>query len=474
MNKITLKELEKITKIEKKANIQDEELFEYIRIVSLNNIKYEEITKNTLYFIIYSEDEENNDGWYVKPIDTRPFIHDIINKYPNSTFVIEPNLEKELLNSTTKYLVVKNIHHMINDLFHYYQKKSHAKAIAITGSVGKTTCVGLIENVLKQKYNVLRIYSKRITPLGLKAYIINLLDDKIDYIVTEISLFYHDHVKILTDLLKPEIVAILNIKSAHLGVDILKTQNDICRYKSFIMQYAKKAFLPSNDIYLNRLSLKNDKLIYNNKILFTNNNLNIEFININDVIVKKEEMNINNEMMVKPFFLSNLSKLQFLIAYNIAKELNINNEMIKKGMDTYVPVENRLQKKRAFTKEIIFDGDITTPDRLKEMAYNNYEKKYLVIRKVGCSEEYMDQKKIKTVFNYFDKVFIFDDTDYFDNLDKEKNVVIVNNHDFMNDLDGTIIYHYSGYYRVWKDYDENTLNIYDNKIYPVLKERIKV
>ena len=94
MNKITLKKLEKITKIEKKVNTESEEYYDYIRIVSLNNIKYEDITKNTLYFIIYSEDEENNDGWYVNPIDTRPFIKDIINKYPNFTFVIEQGLEK--------------------------------------------------------------------------------------------------------------------------------------------------------------------------------------------------------------------------------------------------------------------------------------------------------------------------------------------------------------------------------------------
>ena len=53
MNKITLKKLEKITKIEKKVNTESEEYYDYIRIVSLNNIKYEDITKNTLYFIIY-------------------------------------------------------------------------------------------------------------------------------------------------------------------------------------------------------------------------------------------------------------------------------------------------------------------------------------------------------------------------------------------------------------------------------------
>ena len=54
-------------------------------------------------------------------------------------------------------------------------------AILLTG--------GLLEHVLSSKYNVLRIYSKRITPIILKAWIINLLTEDIDYIGTRIDNF---------------------------------------------------------------------------------------------------------------------------------------------------------------------------------------------------------------------------------------------------------------------------------------------
>jgi len=37
----------------------------------------------------------------------------------------------------------------------------------------------------------------------------------------------------------------------------------------------------------------------------------------------------------------------------------------------------------------------------------------------------------------------------------------------MKNIDGTIIYHYSGYYRVWDEFNENNLNIYDNEIYKI-------
>ncbi|MBE8951069.1 MAG: hypothetical protein SR3Q1_10835, partial [Quinella sp. 3Q1] len=111
-------------------------------------------------------------------------------------------------------------------IYEYILNKSKAKVIAFTGSVGKTTAIGLLEKVLKEKYNVMRIYSKRITPINLKANIINFLNEEVEYIVLENSLYYHDHVKILSTLLKPEIVSILNIKSSHLGVEKLNTVDD--------------------------------------------------------------------------------------------------------------------------------------------------------------------------------------------------------------------------------------------------------
>ena len=99
-----------------------------------------------------------------------------------------------------------------------------------------------------------------------------------------------------------------------------------------------------------------------------------------------------------------------------------------------------------------------------------YQNKYLVLRKVGSAENTLRIANIKDFFDRYKKVYIFGDVEYLEELKDGDNVVVVNNHDFMQDLKGTIIYHYSGYFRVWDNYDENNLNIYDKEKYPIIKE----
>lgn len=469
MNKITLEELNNITPILALNNLNPDEVFDYFRIVSIAKTKYEEFAQNPLYFITYAKEEEVKDGWYTNPVDLRPYMNKIMAEHPNYTFVVDKTMVDNLDAPNNKIIVVEDIHKTMDDLFNYFKNKSHAKTVAVTGSVGKTTCVGLIESILKQKYKVMRIYSKRITPLVLKANIINLLNDDIDYIVTENSIYYHDHVKILADLLKPEIAAMLNIESSHLGVDGLKTIDDICKYKAAIMQYAKQGYIIEGDPYLDRLHMDGGELKYDDESLLYNQDLNLERIDMKKTTVEAEEFNIEGEITVDPFMLSTLSKKQFTTAYKIGKYLGLTNEQIKTGMDTYQPVENRLQTEYAFGKRIIFDGDITTFERMKELSDNMYENKYLVLRKVGSAENTFRIADIKQHFNKYKKVYIFDDVEYLEELKDEPNVEIVHDHTFMNDLEGTIIYHYSGYYRVWDKYEENNLNEYDTEKYPIMK-----
>lgn len=495
MNRITLEELKSITTV-LGTNLEDEDEFDYVRIVSIADEKYEETAKNPLYFITYITDEEKEDGWYTQDIDLRRYMDKIMREHPNYTFLIDRTMIKDNDNANTgtselsehekeklkqmlknnKIVFVDNIHRTMNDMFNYVKNKSHAKTVAVTGSVGKTTCVGLIESILKQQYpeeeqyKVMRIYSKRITPLILKANIINLLNDDIDYITLENSIYYHDHVKILADLLKPEIAAILNIESSHLGVDGLKTIDDICRFKAAIMQYARKGYIIEGDEFLDRLHMDDGYLKYNDETILRNPALDLERIDINKTPVKDEKFIIEGEIEVDPFFLSNLSKKQFVTAYKIGKTIGLTNEQIKAGMDTYEPVENRLQKETAFGKEIIFDGDITTFERIKELSDNLYDTKYLVLRKVGSAENTFRIANIKEHFKKYNKVFLFDDVEYLEELKDEPNVEIVNSHDFMKDLEGTIIYHYSGYFRVWEQYEENNLNIYDREKYKIIKD----
>ena len=174
MNKISLEELNNITPILALNNLNPDSVFDYFRIVSIAKTKYEEFAQNPLYFITYAKEEEVQDGWYTNPVDLRPYMSKIMEEHPNYTFVVDKTMIDGANFDGKKVIVVEDIHKTMDDLFNYFKNKSHAKTVAVTGSVGKTTCVGLIESILKQKYKVMRIYSKRITPLVLKANIINL------------------------------------------------------------------------------------------------------------------------------------------------------------------------------------------------------------------------------------------------------------------------------------------------------------
>lgn len=469
MNSIKLDELSKVVPILGSNNVQPSDIFDYFRIVALNNRKYENTAKNPLFFLSYTTDADIKGGWLAKGFDLRTNFNEIMAKFPHATFVIEPDMIEKVENKNGKYIVVENINDAIDKLFEYFKEQSRTKVISVTGSVGKTTVVGLIESILKKRYNVLRIYSKRITPIVLKANIINYLNDSIDYVVLENSIYYHDHVRILSNLLHPDIACILNIESSHLHKDILNTIDDICIYKSEILRHATLGFLNGSDEYLNGLNVEDGIVEYNGEPLFNTKLQHLEHVNMDLTQVEDEQFIINDEVKVKPFMLSKLSKVQYTIAYKIAKLLGMTKEEIIEGMNNYQPVENRLQVKQAFGKEIIFDGDITTYERMKELADNQYEKSYLVIRKAGSNENTDRIDRVIEHFDKFEKVFLFSDNDYFDVLKNHPKVVIVDNHDFMNDLEGKIIYHYSGYYRVWDDFNEENLNTYDREKYPIMR-----
>ncbi len=468
MNSISFNELSRVTTILGVNNVEPNDSFDYVRIVFLNNKNYEDEVDNTLYFPTYTTEAEANDAWYIKPFDSRPYINNIMLKHPKATIVIEPNMV-ENADKNGRFVVVPNIRKAIDDLFEYRKSKSKASTIAITGSVGKTTCVGLIESILKQKYKVLRVYSKRITPALLEAYIINFLNEDHDYIVLENSIYYHDHVKILSNMLKPDIAGILNISSSHMGIEKLDSLDSICKYKAEIFGNAKIGFINENDEHLKELYTKDGYLYYKGEQILKNPNLTLRNLDLNEVSIDKENFVFGDNLVVKPFILSKLSKVQYQMAYKIAQTLELSLEEIKKGMDLYIPVENRLQTEHAFGKEIIFDGDVTTYERMQELSDTMYETKYLVLRKVGSAENTYRIKNIKDHFKKFKKVFIFNDIEYLDELKDGDNVEIVSNHDFMKDLNGTIIYHYSGFFRSFDTFSEKNITIYDYEKYKIIK-----
>jgi UDP-N-acetylmuramyl pentapeptide synthase len=87
-------------------------------------------------------------------------------------------------------VLVPNVAKFLERLHHHVIAVVAPVVLGVTGSVGKTTCVALFEDVFSQHGKTLRIYAKRITPLSLFEMVINQLEVEHRYIVMEYAMFH--------------------------------------------------------------------------------------------------------------------------------------------------------------------------------------------------------------------------------------------------------------------------------------------
>ena len=386
---------------------------------------------------------DDQGGWYVSNRDLREYINNIIKSNPKATFLIEQDMVPNIESKTAKLIIVNNIMESIDRLSNYYLEKSKAKTILVTGSVGKTSTAGLIEKVINK--NVLRIYSKRITPIILKAKIMNYLTKDIEYLVLEAGLFYRHHVKFFSDYLKPYIGIILNVLPEHIGIDHIMTMDDIVKNKLEVFRYVEYALINKADEYL-----KNVEFL-KNQIKYSDYKIDSKIKEVWDISKFNSKINL--------YVNTELSKIEYQAAYTIGEILKIPQKTILNRLDKALPVENRTQKEKIYNHEIIFDGDVSGIARFSLFTKHNYPKAVLIIRALTeDGEESEDYKLLDNFFNRFEKIYIFDNVQVKNQLNS-RNIQIVKNHDFMKNIsqDTTIFYHYGSYYRKFSKFDLENL-----------------
>lgn len=259
--------LKKIINIKDINNIEKNINFDYFRITNLENRLFIK-AKHVLFFPFYISQQDLKNGWYLNKYDLRKHILEIYDKHPNYTFVIEENMLVDVPDCM-HFIVVDNIMLTIDKIFDFMLSEFKGKTILVTGSVGKTSTVGMLESVLKaSNKSVLRIYSKRITPLVLKSYIINFVTPELEYIVMEAEMFYKKHIPYFSKTMKTYLSIILNVEKEHLGVNGIDTIDDIVENKAELIRYSKYAIVNGRDERLSKLKHKSNSIYYKNKKLF--------------------------------------------------------------------------------------------------------------------------------------------------------------------------------------------------------------
>ena len=252
---ISLEALVKILPDVKCFRLAGNESFNILNIAHLKQFEDMPAKGMILYFCVY-EDEPERAGWYNKPFDRSLNIRKM-GTDERVVFIVDDRVPYEQL-AEARHVRVANIYHAIDLIRQHILATINPQVIGVTGSVGKTTGAAIIQSVLEKKFNCGRIYSKRLTPLTLSSWLVNLLDPMHQLLVLEYSMYRKNHIDILTDILKPDMGVFLNVRRMHLGVQGINTVDDIIEGKRSLIDKSRLGLLNLDDPLVSRLKRKGD------------------------------------------------------------------------------------------------------------------------------------------------------------------------------------------------------------------------
>ena len=96
-------------------------------------------------------------------------------------------------------------------------KHKDLKVIAITGSYGKTTTKEFLATILSSKFNVLHTKDHKNSEMGVSQTILNDLDEKHEVFIVEMGAYVKGGIKLLCDMVKPEIGMVTGVNEQHLA-----------------------------------------------------------------------------------------------------------------------------------------------------------------------------------------------------------------------------------------------------------------
>ncbi len=141
-------------------------------------------------------------------------------------------------------IVVEDTYAALRDIAGYYRSRFNLPAVAITGSVGKTSTKDMVAEVLKQHYEVLKTEGNFNNEIGLPLTTFRMKKED-EIAVFEMGMSAFGEISRLTGIAMPETAIITNIGFSH--IEHLGSQENILKAKLEILE----ALSPGGTVILN-------------------------------------------------------------------------------------------------------------------------------------------------------------------------------------------------------------------------------
>ncbi len=153
-------------------------------------------------------------------------------------------------------VLVEDTTKALGDLASYVLKQSHAKVIAITGSVGKTTTRQFVASVVAQKGKTIATSGNFNNHIGLPLTVLKMEGDE-EFAVLEMGMNHFSEISYLSKIANPDVAIISLIGTSH--IEYLGSRENILKAKLEIldgMQEDALLLLNGDDDLLSRVNCK--------------------------------------------------------------------------------------------------------------------------------------------------------------------------------------------------------------------------
>ncbi|NOZ35255.1 MAG: UDP-N-acetylmuramoyl-tripeptide--D-alanyl-D-alanine ligase [Chlorobi bacterium] len=275
--------------------------------------------------------------------------------------------------TSDKVILVNNSLEALQQLANYHRKQLNVPIFALTGTNGKTTTKELINSVLSTQYKVKATHGNFNNHIGVPLTILSF-DKNTEIGIVEMGANHPKEIDTLCKIVEPNFGLITNIGKAHLEgfgsfEKIIETKSEL--YQSLIKNNGT-IFYNSDNPILRELNKgdktvaygQNDEAYLKGKITTVNPFLDVEIETFEG---------LKTEINSKLIGLYNFENI--LAASCVGDFFNISIQNIKKGIENYIPENNRSQIIKHKYNTIILDAYNANPASMK-VSVNSFLESY--------------------------------------------------------------------------------------------------
>ena len=300
-----------------------------------------------------------------KNFDGNKFAIEALEKGANFAIVDSPSVAKK----SNKIILVEDSLKALQELAQFHRKQITTKIIALTGSNGKTTTKELILSVLSQKYNTKGTFGNLNNHIGVPLTLLQF-DEKTEIGVVEMGANHIGEIDLLSKIADPNFGLITNFGHAHLegfgGFEgVIKGKSELYEY---LFEKSGITFLNIDDPLQRKWINKLNSFTFGED---NNANCQIKYMRekFKPLSISFEKKTIKSEIYGDYNF-TNIST-----AIAVGKYFKLSFNEIRKGINSFLPSNNRSQIIFKGSNRITLDAYNANPTSMKASIFSFCEAK---------------------------------------------------------------------------------------------------